>query len=147
MINPRVGLTLFTSSPIIFFTMVVFPALSSPLSKWAPAIFDNKYELPYSINIRISLSFRRAFRSIESMSKLRAINELFSHCIFSISFLARHKGINSITETITWWFIRSSYHTNLYLSREGFQKFPSRLGISCLWDLVWPMSQVWLASY
>jgi hypothetical protein len=28
------------------------------------------YELPYSINIRISLSFRRAFRSIESMSKL-----------------------------------------------------------------------------
>jgi hypothetical protein len=29
---------------------------------------DNAYELPYSINIRISLSFRRAFRSIESMS-------------------------------------------------------------------------------
>lgn len=31
---------------------------------------DDAYEIPYSINIRISLSFRRAFRSIESMSKL-----------------------------------------------------------------------------
>jgi hypothetical protein len=31
MIKPRVGLTLFTSSFMIFFTMVVFPALSNPL--------------------------------------------------------------------------------------------------------------------
>lgn len=31
MMNPSVGLTLFTSSFIIFFTMVVFPALSNPL--------------------------------------------------------------------------------------------------------------------
>lgn len=31
MINPSVGLTVVTSSPIILFTMVVLPALSSPL--------------------------------------------------------------------------------------------------------------------
>jgi hypothetical protein len=31
MMKPSVGLTLFTSSFMIFFTMVVFPALSSPL--------------------------------------------------------------------------------------------------------------------
>jgi hypothetical protein len=31
MIKPSVGLTLFTSSFMIFFTIVVFPALSSPL--------------------------------------------------------------------------------------------------------------------
>ena len=32
MMNPSVGLTLFTSSFMIFFTIVVFPALSRPLS-------------------------------------------------------------------------------------------------------------------
>ena len=31
MMKPSVGLTLFTSSPMIFFTIVVFPALSKPL--------------------------------------------------------------------------------------------------------------------
>jgi hypothetical protein len=31
MMKPRVGLTVFTSSPIIFLTMVVLPAESSPL--------------------------------------------------------------------------------------------------------------------
>jgi hypothetical protein len=31
MMKPNVGLTVLTSSPIIFFTMVVLPALSSPL--------------------------------------------------------------------------------------------------------------------
>lgn len=31
MMNPSVGLTLFTSSFMIFFTIVVFPALSRPL--------------------------------------------------------------------------------------------------------------------
>lgn len=31
MMNPSVGLTLFTSSFMIFFTIVVFPALSNPL--------------------------------------------------------------------------------------------------------------------
>jgi hypothetical protein len=31
--NPNVGLTELTSSPMIFFTIVVFPALSKPLSR------------------------------------------------------------------------------------------------------------------
>jgi hypothetical protein len=35
MMKPRVGLTLLTSSFMIFFTMVVFPALSSPLMQSA----------------------------------------------------------------------------------------------------------------
>lgn len=67
-INPSVGLTVLTSSFIIFFTMVVLPALSSPLR-------GNHISTPYvridvctySIKILISLSFNRAFLNIESI--------------------------------------------------------------------------------
>lgn len=70
MMKPKVGLTLFTSSSIIFLTIVVFPALSNPLPgcqkkphQWVSAT--------HSIRILISLSFRRAFRSIDSIFENR----------------------------------------------------------------------------
>lgn len=40
MMNPRVGLMLFTSSFITRFTIVVFPALSSPLKRLLAASFE-----------------------------------------------------------------------------------------------------------
>ena len=62
-----------TSSFIIFFTMVVFPALSSPLGRSAhihhphnPSPLKEAGDT-YSIKMRISLSFNRAFLSIESI--------------------------------------------------------------------------------
>jgi hypothetical protein len=51
MMKPRVGETALTSSCMMDLTMVVFPALSRP-----------------SIRMRISLSFRRDLRRIESMA-------------------------------------------------------------------------------
>ena len=64
--KPNVGLTLFTSSFMIFFTMVVFPALSRPLpqSIFSDAIAASR---TYSIKMRISLSFNRAFRNIDNI--------------------------------------------------------------------------------
>jgi len=65
-----------------------------------PAMCDEVYELSYSINIRISLSFRRAFRSIESMSKLDLLRNgyFLVNCFYT---LLQDKLRISITETIT----------------------------------------------
>ena len=65
-IKPNVGLTVVTSSFIIRFTMVVLPALSRPLRYISREPLGLK-NYPYSIRIRISLSFKRAFRSIDNM--------------------------------------------------------------------------------
>lgn len=62
MMKPSVGLTVLTSSPMILFTIVVLPALSSPRRR-----------------IRISLSFSRALRRIESIV---SVDELVC-CFFS----------------------------------------------------------------
>lgn len=67
MINPRVGLTVVTSSFIIRLTMVVLPALSRPLQSLASRP-ERPDQSSYSINIRISLSFKRAFRSMDNMA-------------------------------------------------------------------------------
>ena len=65
--NPSVGLTELTSSCMILLTMVVLPALSSPLQEFSPT---GSYWIPfgsYSIRTLISLSFNLAFLSTESM--------------------------------------------------------------------------------
>lgn len=51
---------------MIFFTIVVFPALSSPLMQSA-FIVANKLQSTHSMSILISLSFSLAFRKIESI--------------------------------------------------------------------------------
>jgi len=65
-IKPSVGLTLLTSSSIIFLTIVVFPALSRPLQKVSGRriLASGK---THSINILISLSLRRAFLKIDNI--------------------------------------------------------------------------------
>lgn len=70
MMNPSVGLTVLTSSFIIFLTMVVFPALSSPL--WWVSVHVKSTRSQgdtNSIKIRISLSFNRAFRKMDNILK------------------------------------------------------------------------------
>jgi hypothetical protein len=67
MMNPSVGLTLLTSSPMIFLTIVVLPALSSPLRVKISVLYVFPWWFQYSIRIRISLSFSLAFRKIESI--------------------------------------------------------------------------------
>lgn len=70
MMKPRVGLTVLTSSPMIFFTMVVFPALSSPLDHAVSSVqswVGNEKRVTHSIRIRSSLSLSRAFRKIDSI--------------------------------------------------------------------------------
>ena len=65
--KPKVGLTRFTSSFMIFFTIVVFPALSRPLL----SVSKSAYMQPdtYSIKMRISLSFSLAFRKMDNILK------------------------------------------------------------------------------
>lgn len=72
--NPSVGLTVLTSSPIILLTMVVFPALSKPLHTiYVRRNAQNKlgredgWVVTHSIKMRSSLSLSRAFRSIDSI--------------------------------------------------------------------------------
>lgn len=77
-IKPSVGLTVLTSSFIIFFTMVVLPALSSPLEGYQHQIHQKRV-YTYSIRIRISLSFNRAFLNIESI----LLAGLSEKCLFS----------------------------------------------------------------
>jgi hypothetical protein len=86
--KPRVGLTLFTSSFMILLTMVVFPALSRPLLQSA---FEtaNKVEGTYSISIRISLSFSRAFRSIDSISSAQLLVAVLLYLYALLIFLVR----------------------------------------------------------
>ena len=69
MMKPRVGLTLLTSSFMIFLTMVVFPALSSPLrnSNLVANYESWKMGETHNIKILISLSFNRAFRKIDNI--------------------------------------------------------------------------------
>ena len=66
MMNPSVGLTVFTSSPIIFLTIVVLPALSRPLLKCQPKS-RTQGKFAHSIRMRISLSLRRALRKMDSI--------------------------------------------------------------------------------
>ena len=69
MIKPRVGLTVFTSSPIIFLTIVVLPALSRPLQEHHVRVQRAiAIGLTHSIRIRNSLSLSRAFRRMDSIS-------------------------------------------------------------------------------
>ena len=70
MIKPNVGLTELTSSFMILLTIVVLPALSSPLSKFSRVGQYLTSHKSYSIRILISLSFKRAFLRTESMVKL-----------------------------------------------------------------------------
>lgn len=58
---------------MICFTIVVFPALSSPLVERQPKAphFQDQIPMTYSIKIRISLSLKRAFRRIESIAASR----------------------------------------------------------------------------
>lgn len=67
--NPRVGLTVVTSSFMMRLTIVVLPALSRPL-QCRQFVYLGVIELQdmYSISILISLSFSRAFRNIDSIS-------------------------------------------------------------------------------
>ncbi len=67
MMKPNVGLTVLTSSFMTLFTIVVFPALSSPLSRSQPCLPLKEFYQSYSIRIRISLSFSRALRSMDSI--------------------------------------------------------------------------------
>ncbi len=69
MMKPSVGLTVLTSSPIIFLTIVVFPALSRPLDRQQGAGPSSGTDTAHSISIRSSLSFSRAFRSIDNISR------------------------------------------------------------------------------
>lgn len=76
MMKPRVGLTVLTSSPMIFLTMVVLPALSRPLHLRVSilAVSDRCGEVTssrwqsHSISILSSLSFSLAFLSMESIA-------------------------------------------------------------------------------
>ena len=65
--KPRVGLTVLTSSPMIFLTMVVFPALSKPLARQETESKRSICRASYSIKMRSSLSLSLAFRRIDSM--------------------------------------------------------------------------------
>lgn len=65
--KPRVGLTVFTSSFIILFTIVVFPALSRPLPMFVSKLLRLRSKFTHSIKILISLSFSLAFRRIDSI--------------------------------------------------------------------------------
>jgi len=66
MMKPSVGLTLLTSSSMILLTIVVLPALSSPLLKVSSDIVGPGRPT-YSIRMRISLSLSRAFRRTDNM--------------------------------------------------------------------------------
>lgn len=68
MMNPNVGLTVCTSSFINFFTIVVLPALSNPLPPGKPGYPFDSSSGSHSIRIRISLSFKRAFRRIDNIA-------------------------------------------------------------------------------
>lgn len=67
MMKPNVGLTVLTSSPKIFLTIVVFPALSKPLYSSCKHMLASLLHVTYSIRIRISLSLRRAFLNIDNI--------------------------------------------------------------------------------
>lgn len=67
MMNPSVGLTVVTSSFMTLLTMVVLPALSKPLSALSLEEHLRVGWISYSISIRISLSFRRAFLNIDNI--------------------------------------------------------------------------------
>lgn len=73
MMKPRVGLTVLTSSCIIFFTIVVFPALSRPLNLLGVEHSED-FGCAHSIRILMSLSFNRAFLSIDSIVLLTRVN-------------------------------------------------------------------------
>lgn len=79
MMNPRVGLTVLTSSFMILFTIVVLPALSKPLIDLS-VICSCQLKLTHSISIRISLSFRRAFRRIDNILLDLLMSQLLFHC-------------------------------------------------------------------
>ena len=67
MMKPSVGLTVFTSSFINRLTIVVLPALSSPLRNHQQSWLNADFQSTNSIKILISLSFNRALRKIESI--------------------------------------------------------------------------------
>ena len=68
MMKPSVGLTVVTSSFMIFLTIVVLPALSRPLEYPVGTIpHAGSISMSYSNSILISLSFKRAFRSIDNI--------------------------------------------------------------------------------
>lgn len=96
MMNPSVGLTVFTSSFIIFFTIVVLPALSRPLSNVSTSATGDCY-ITYSIRILISLSFRRALRRIDNIlesSRIQEEEEVFQ----------QRKAQEICQDGITWRF-------------------------------------------
>lgn len=84
MMKPRVGLTVEISSFMIFLTMVVLPALSIPLRKQVSVrgfirTDTNNCKVltaTHSMRTLSSLSFRRAFRRIDSI----LLNVLLSLC-------------------------------------------------------------------
>ena len=86
MMNPRVGLTVLTSSFMILFTIVVLPALSKPLIDLS-VICSCQLKLTYSISIRISLSFRRAFRRIDNILLDLLMSQLLFHCKIEMCLL------------------------------------------------------------
>lgn len=69
--KPNVGLTVLTSSLRIFFTIVVFPALSSPLHLVLDPLLPTAPSPTHSIKMRISLSLSRALRRIDSMPSFK----------------------------------------------------------------------------
>lgn len=75
MMNPSVGLTVLTSSPMMLLTIVVFPALSRPLAPSpsvgvGPQAAQGREWEANSIRILISLSLTRALRRIDSIFAL-----------------------------------------------------------------------------
>lgn len=79
MMKPRVGLTVLTSSPMIFLTIVVLPALSRPLrlcERHANHVMVQHFMAgAYSIKMRSSLSLSLALRRIESIAAAAAGSE------------------------------------------------------------------------
>ena len=73
MMNPKVGLTVLISSFITLLTIVVLPALSKPLQYHGQLALITASSSTHSIRIRISLSFIRALRRIESILLLESL--------------------------------------------------------------------------
>ena len=83
MMKPSVGLTVLTSSSMIFFTMVVLPALSSPLtsSQIKQCLSMGFKQLSDSIKTLISLSFSLAFLSMDSILYCSPVSPAWWTCL------------------------------------------------------------------
>ena len=109
MIKPSVGLTVLTSSFIIFFTIVVLPALSRPLSRISSCLLESP-KITHSIRILISLSFRRAFLRIDNILSL-------------VQIFAGGKETKSLhCEYIRWLSITCFHFTGIHMVLDLYER-------------------------